>query len=188
MVKDGHILPCYFADGFCKSTTKTPFTLVRFSDDFCLIFTLQDFVGKMTEINARYWIETDSFSHSSLPNKTDTSSGMKGTSLPYIHAPHTQNPHTASLSRFELFPHTQTFCGKPEPLYTTQYSDPFVTFQEGFNMHTGQPNPQSIINEYFSGKILLDSTTKHYVLPALNVSDNFATIDYDAHTHTKNIY
>ena len=39
---DGHTLPCYFADGFCKPTTKTPFTLC-FSDDFCLIFTLQDF-------------------------------------------------------------------------------------------------------------------------------------------------
>ena len=36
----------------------------------------------------------------------------------------------------------------------------FVIYQEGFNMHTGQPNPQSIINEYISGKIVLDSTTK----------------------------
>ena len=109
MVIDGHALPCYFADGFCKPTTKTPFTLVRFSDDFCLIFTLQDFVGRMTKIDDRYWIETGSFIHSSLPNKTDTSSGIKGTSFPYIHAPHTQNPHNPSLSRFELFPHTQTF-------------------------------------------------------------------------------
>ena len=181
-VIDGHALPCYFADGFCKSTTKTPFTLVWFSDDFCLIFTLQDFVGRMTEINDRYWIETDFFVHSSLPNKTDTSSRIKGTS--YIHAPHTQNPHNPSLSRFELFPHTQTFCGKPEPLYTSQYSDLFVTYQEGFNMHTGQPNPQSIINEYITGKIVLDSPTKH-VFPALNVSNNFANIDYDAHIITK---
>ena len=37
MVIDGHVLPCYSADGFCKPTTKTPFTLVWFSDDFCLI-------------------------------------------------------------------------------------------------------------------------------------------------------
>ena len=117
----------------------------------------------MTEINDRYWIETDSFIHSSLPNKTDTSSGNKGTSFPYFHALHTQNQHKASLSRFELLPHTQTFCGKPEPLYTTHYSDLFVTYQEGFNMHTGQPNPQSKINEYISGKIVLDSTTKYYV-------------------------
>ena len=185
MVKKGHAFPCYFADGCCKLTTKTPFTLVWFKDDFCLIFTLQDFVGRMTEINDRYWIETVSFIHSSLPNKTDTFSGIKGTSFPYTHAPHTKNPHNLSLSRFELFPHTQTICGKPEPLYTTQYSDLFVTYQEGFNMHTGQPIAQSIINEYISGKIVLDSTTKHYVFPALNVSNNFATIDYDAHFNTK---
>ena len=52
-------------------------------------------------------------------------------------------------------------------------------------MHTGQPNPQSIINEYISGKIVLDSTTKYYVFPAIKVSNNFATIDYDAHIKTK---
>ena len=97
----------------------------------------------MTTINDRHWIETDSFLHSSLPNKTHNSSGIKGASFPYIHAPHTQNPHIPSLSRFELFPHNQTFFDKPEPLYTTQYSDLFVTYQEGFNMHTGQPNSSS---------------------------------------------
>ena len=48
MVIDGHALPCYVADGFCKPTTKTPFTLVRVSDGFCLIFTLQNFVGRVT--------------------------------------------------------------------------------------------------------------------------------------------
>ena len=47
MIIDGHTLPCYFADGFCKPTTKTPFTLVWFNDDYCLIFTLQDFIGRM---------------------------------------------------------------------------------------------------------------------------------------------
>ena len=32
MIIDGHTLPCYFADGFRKSTTKTPFILVWFSE------------------------------------------------------------------------------------------------------------------------------------------------------------
>ena len=49
MIIDGHTLHCDFADGFCKPTTKTPFTLVWFND-FCLIFTLQDFLGRMTKI------------------------------------------------------------------------------------------------------------------------------------------
>ena len=38
MIIDGHTLPCYFADGFCQPTTKTPFTRFWFSDDFRLIF------------------------------------------------------------------------------------------------------------------------------------------------------
>ena len=64
MIINGHTLPCYFADGFCKPTTKTPFTLVWLNDDFCPIFTLQDFLGRMPKIEDRYWIETDSFVHS----------------------------------------------------------------------------------------------------------------------------
>ena len=51
-------------------------------------------------------------------------------------------------------------------------------------MHTGQPNPTSIINEYISGKIVLNNSNSKYVFPALNVSSNFATIDYDAHINT----
>ena len=33
-----------------------------------------------------------------------------------------------------------------------------------------------------------DSTTKHFVFPALNVSNNFATIDYAANNNTKTDY
>ena len=47
-------------------------------------------------------------------------------------------------------------------------------------MHTGQANPQSMIIEYISGKILLDNSNNKFIFPALNVSNNFATIDYDA--------
>ena len=52
-------------------------------------------------------------------------------------------------------------------------------------MHTGQPNPQSRTKDCNTGKIVLDSTTKHYVFPALKVSNNFATIGYDAHVNFK---
>ena len=136
MIIDGHTLHCYFADSFCKLTTKTSFTLVWFSDDFCLIFTLQDFLGRMTKIEVRYWIETDPFVHSPHSIKPKTTSGIKGTAHPYVHAPHTQNPNNPSLSRFEVYPTAQTFCGKPKPLSSTQYSDLFVTYTDGFNMHT----------------------------------------------------
>ena len=185
MIIDSHTLPCYFADGYCKPTTKILFTLVWFSDDFCLIFTIQDFIGRITKIEDRYWIETDSFVHSSIPKKATPQNGIKGTSYPYIRAPHTETPHNPSLSRFEVFPKAHTFCGKPEPLYSTQYSDLVVTYTEGFNMHTGQPNPTSIINEYIPGKLVINHSNNKYVFPALNVSNNFATIDYDAHINTK---
>ena len=176
MIIDGHTLPCYFADGFCKPTTKTPFTFVWFNDDYCLIFTLQDFIGRMTKSEDRYWIETDSFVHSPHPIKSKTASGIKGTEYPYVYAPHTQHPNNPSLSRFEVFPTAQTFCGKPDPLYSTHNSDLFVTYTDGFNMHTGQPNHHSMIDEYISGKIALDTSNNKFVFPALNVSNNFATL------------
>ena len=155
MIIDGHTLPCYFADGFCKPTTN------------------------------RYWIETDSFVHSLHSIKPKTTSGIKGTEHPYVYAPHTQHPNNPSLSRFEAFPTAQTFCGKPDPLYSTQYSDLFGTYTDGFNMHTGQPNPHSMIDEYISDKIVLDTSNNKFIFPALNVSNNFVTIDYDAHINTK---
>ena len=53
-------------------------------------------------------------------------------------------------------------------------------------MHTGQSNPQYMISEYISGgKIVLDNHDNKFKIPALNVSHNFATIDYDAFINTK---
>ena len=117
--------------------------------------------------------------------KPKTTSGINSTAHPYVHAPHTQNPNTPSLSRFEVYHTAETFCGKPDPLYSTQESDLFVTYTDGFNMHTGQPNPHSMIDDYISGKIVLDNWNNNFVFPASIVSNNFATIDYDAHINTK---
>ena len=186
MIIDGHTLPCYFADGFCKPTLKTHFTLVWFNDDFFLNFILQYFLRRMTKIeDHRYWIETDSFVHSPHSIKPETTSGIEGTARPYVHAPHTQHPNNPSFSRFEVNPSAQTFCGNPDPLYSTQSSDLFVTYTDGFNMHPGQPNPHSMSDEYISGKIILDNSNNKLVFPALYVSNNVATIDYDAHINTK---
>ena len=146
---------------FVNRPLKTPFTLVWFNDEFCLIFTLQDFLGRMTKIKDRFCIETDSFVHSPPSIKPETTSGIKGTAHPYVHAPHTQHPNNPSLSRFEA----QTFCGKPGPLHSTQYSDLFVTYTDGFKMHTGQPNPHSVIDESISGKIKLDNSNNKFVFP-----------------------
>ena len=109
MIIDGHNLPCYFADGFCKPTTKTTFSIVWVSDECCLIFRLQDFIGRLTKIEDRYWIETDSFVHSSHPKKPDRTSGIKGTSYLYVHAPHTHKTHITLVSQvlkcFQMLKH-----------------------------------------------------------------------------------
>ena len=55
-------------------------------------------------------------------------------------------------------------------------------------MHTGQPSPHSKIDENISGKKVLDTSNNKFIIPALNVSNNFATIDYDAHINTKTDY
>ena len=162
---------------FANQSLKVFFTFVGFSDDFCLVFTLRDFDGRMTKIEDRYWIETTFFVHSSDSTKSEATSGIKATAPPYVHAPHTQNPNSRILSRFKVLPNAQTFCDKPDPSFSTNYSDLFVTYTHGFNMHAGQPNPQSRINEYISGKIVLD---------IYNIRcNNFATIDFDEHINTK---
>ena len=51
-------------------------------------------------------------------------------------------------------------------------------------MQTGKPNPQSMMNECISGKIVLGPTTQNFVFPALKVSNKLATIDYDAQINT----
>ena len=83
-----------------------------------------------------------------------------------------------------MFSNAQTVCGKPQSLCSTQNSDLFVTNTDGFNMHTRQTNPQSIIDKYITVKIVLITSKNKFLFLALNVSNNFATIDYDAHTNT----
>ena len=141
----------------------------------------------MTGIKDRYWIETNNFIDSSNMTRHLQTEGIKGTKYPNVKTPQStvDNP---SLSRFEIFSFAQTFCGKPEPLFSTQYEDIFVTYLDGFDMNTGQPKPHSIIGQNISGKIQFDDSNNKYIIPALNISNNFATIDYDAHINTKIVF
>ena len=138
----------------------------------------------MTRIKDRYWRETDNFIDSSNITKHLQTEGIKGTKYPNVKTPQStvDNP---SLSRFEIYPIAQTFCGKPEPLFSIQYEDIFVTYLDGFDMNTGQPKPPSKIDQNICRKIQFDNSNKKYIFPALNISNNFATIDYDAHINTK---
>ena len=151
MIHDGYILPCYHSDGFCKPTTRTPYTLTWFDEKVCLVFRLQEFIGRITRIKERYWIETDTFIESSNITQNLPTQGIQGTKYPNVKTPQSivDNP---SLSRFEIYPIAQTFCGKPEPLYSKQYDDIFVTYLDGFDMNNGQLKPHSIIDQKISGK------------------------------------
>ena len=138
----------------------------------------------MTRIKDRYWIETDNFIDSSNITQHLQTEGIKGTKYPNVKTPQS-TVDIPSLSRFESYPIAQTFCGKPEPLYSAQYDVTFVTYLDGFDMNTGQPEPHSIIDQNISGKTLFDNSNQKYIFPALRISNNFATIDYDAHNDTK---
>ena len=43
----------------------------------------------------------------------------------------------------------------------------------------------TVVDNNISGKIILDPSKQQYIFPALNVSNNFATVDYEAHINTK---
>ena len=73
------------------------------------------FNGRPRKIEDRYCIDTDSFVHSPIPKKSETTSGFKKTSNHYVHAPHTQNPHNPSLHALKYFQMLK-LCGKPYPL------------------------------------------------------------------------
>ena len=157
MIHDGYILPCYHSDGFCKPTTRTPYTLTWFHEKCCLIFKLQEFIGRMTTIKDRYWIETDNFIESSNITQNLQTEGIQGTKYPNVKTLQStvDNP---SLSRFEIYPIAQTFCRKPEPLYLTQSEDIFVTYLDDFDMNTGHSRPHSKIDQKISGKIQFDTS------------------------------
>ena len=133
----------------------------------------------MSKLNNRYWLGTEHFliNHSStIPTAT----------------PYHDTKSQTRLSRFEIFPENKMFCNKPTPLHLTQYSDLFITYKEGFNMHSGKPNslqlPQNeqynqLTTQLISEKLI--HTQDKFLFPALNSSNNFATIDYEAHIHTE---
>ena len=52
-------------------------------------------------------------------------------------------------------------------------------------MHAGLPITNSVRNENLSGKLISDPHKNQCVFPALNVLNNFVTINYDTHINTK---
>ena len=54
-----HTLPCLHDDDFNKPTMLPFFTVVCFQKDLSLIFSNHSFIGRISKINNRYWLETE---------------------------------------------------------------------------------------------------------------------------------
>ena len=134
LIYHGHTLPCLHDDGFSKPTLLTPFTIVWFPEELCSIFSILSFMGRMSKLNNRYWLETEHFfnSHSSTTS-SDT---------PY----HDTKSHTC-LSRFEIM-----------YVRTVMYGDPITrqTFEHA-NQIPCENSPQNVIS-------LDPDTDQYYVL------------------------
>ena len=66
---------------------KNPYTTVWFPKEICLLHQVSDFVGRMSKLNNRYWLETDDFLHSLCQYKEKISEGVKPTVFPYTNLP-----------------------------------------------------------------------------------------------------
>ena len=67
------------------------------------IFFIHSFIGRMSELNNRYCLETQHFlktNNCNIPSET----------------PHQDYKFQTGLSRFEIFPGNKKFCNKPTPL------------------------------------------------------------------------
>ena len=54
LIYHGHTLPCLHDDGFCKPTILTPFIIVWFPEELCLIFSTTSFIGRIFKLKNRY--------------------------------------------------------------------------------------------------------------------------------------
>ena len=76
-------------------------------------------------------------------------------------------------------------------MHKTQYPDLLVTYREGFIMNTGNINPfvadenSSLIQNSMSSTLFFEFVKSINYFPPLNGSNNFRTVDYDAHINTK---
>ena len=61
--------------------------LTWFDEEFCLIFRLQEFIGRMTRNKDRYWIETDNVIDSTNITKHLQTEGIKATQYPIVKTP-----------------------------------------------------------------------------------------------------
>ena len=61
LIYNGHTLPCLHDDSFCHPRILTSCTIDWFPVDVCLSFSIHSFIGEISKIGNRYWLETERF-------------------------------------------------------------------------------------------------------------------------------
>ena len=60
-INTGQTLPCYHIDSFCKPTILAAYTMVWFLKDFSLVFSVHNIIGRTSNLNDHYSLETQLF-------------------------------------------------------------------------------------------------------------------------------
>ena len=138
----------------------------------------------MTKIEDRFWIEIDCFVHSSHPTKPHPISGIKKHHT-LLYMLHTKSTQSQSFTLWITFKCSIILWYTPTSIFNTilwHFRNLYRWFWCAYR--TTKPS-KSTINEYISGKIVLINSNTKVMFPAFNISNNFATNDYDAHINTK---
>ena len=113
---------------------KHPYTIVLFLEEISLIFQISDFIGRMSQLETRFWLETDGFFISTGENTEKTRPTAKCISLSYF----TTGSNYSKSIETENFQTKNTFCKKPIQMHTTQNPNLLVSYREIFIASTGK--------------------------------------------------
>ena len=78
----------------------------------------------MVKYQDRYWIETNA--EWTTVQQHDKTQKIK------------MNKTDTIATRFEIYPIVERECGSLQPIHKTEYDDIYITYENGFDMHTGQ--------------------------------------------------
>ena len=97
---------------------------------------------------------------------------------------------TASIAtRFEVYPIVEHECGSPQPIHKTEYDDIYITYEYGFDMHTGQKVTRK--KEKFDDKKFIKIKPKQFTPLCTRYEDEdnqhfyYGFVNENTHLHMK---
>ena len=130
--------PCLHSDGCRKPTLKHPQIFIWFPEEICLLFHTSAFIGRMSNLNTRFCLETNNFFEMTEKNNEKIERGKKPTVFPSTNSP--LGSRIPTPSRLETFS-KKLSAKRPTKLHTTQSPNLFVTHCEDLVWKTGSENP-----------------------------------------------